>query len=74
MLNDANSTPVAEVDHNGKRMLIPLYLVHSEVEKKFKAGSEGAKLIQYSREFYKNEILERQDAEKDTPKKEKLNW
>ena len=64
VLNDANSTPVAEVDHNGKRMLVPLYLVHSEVEKKFKTGSEGAKLIQYSREFYKNEILERQDAEK----------
>jgi len=65
VLNDANSTPVAEVDHNGKRMLVPLYLLHSELEKKFKEGSEGAKLIQYSREFYKNEILERQDAEKD---------
>ena len=46
-------------------MLVPLYLLHSELEKKFKEGSEGAKLIQYSREFYKNEILERQDAGKD---------
>ena len=64
VLNDAQSTPVAELDYKGKRMLVPLYLLHSELEKKFKAGSEGAKLIQYSREFYKNEILERQDADK----------
>jgi len=64
VLNDANSTPVAEVNHNDKRILVPLYLLHSELEKKFKKGTEGSKLIQYSREFYKNEILERDDADK----------